>query len=152
MDHFRKILASIALTVCIVSPASATFIYDINTNSFGITTHTQFSEANILTSQTTVASFSIATSSLGTIQSINLDPVATGSCTVTFDVGPCLSVALSGGNGLGFGGFPVYTSTGVFVGGAGTATIAISAVPEPATIVLLAFGILGVAVTRRHSC
>jgi hypothetical protein len=144
-----KIIASIALALCVASPAWASFIYDINTNSFGIITHEQFTEPSILTSLTTVTTFTVATSSSGTVLNVVLDPVATGSCATFW--GPCLDVNLSTGTGLGFGSFPVYTSIGVFVQAAGTSIAISSSVPEPATFALLALGLLGVAVARRRS-
>ena len=130
-----------------VQPASADFLYDYTSTFLG-TTHVEFTEPAILMSTTTVNSFLLATSTIGTVQDVVVDPIASGSCRGA--PGPCVEVDFTnGGNIIGFN-FPTVNSTGTFSNGGGnTLTISLQAVPEPSSVVLLLTAIGAVAFAFR---
>jgi hypothetical protein len=156
----KQILAVAALALCVAKPASATFMYDINTDGilFHPVTHEVFTVPSILTSLTTITTFSLATSSVGIVSSAVLDPVAAGSCPNTVFLGPCLviNIDLGGGNmtDVAFSGFPIYTSVGTFTQGDATITISqVVSVSEPSALLLLigALGVLFLQIRRSHT-
>jgi hypothetical protein len=150
MNRSIGIFASVALALCVAKSASANFLYDISTDFGGIVTHVEFTEPTILTSFTTVSSFLLATSSDSTVANVVLDPIASGTCPPISLSAPCLTVNLANGDLSEFSGFPVYTSVGTFVQVDGDATIRISAVPEPSSMLLLLAALGGAVVMVRQ--
>ena len=129
----------------VTKPAFGDIIYDFQTAAGA--TEIQFSEPALLSSVTTVSSFTIATSGIGSILSVTLDPVASGSCP---DVaGPCYEIAFSIGNG--WDTFAPFTTTGTYIGAIAGSTLTISdtSTPEPGTFLLLAPSLAIVAIGFR---
>jgi hypothetical protein len=95
-----------------------------------------------------VSTFLLDTSSVSTVSSVVLDPVASGTCPPIGLLAPCIGLNFADGTEQAFRGFPVYTSVGTFSQVDGDATITISAVPEPSSTLLL-IAALGALVVPR---
>lgn len=94
--------------------AKGSVFYDI---TFG-GTQEEFVEASILTSTTTVSSFSSSTSSA--VQNLTLGPTSNSTCFLS--AGPCLSQSTPEST-ISTGGLPQYTTYGTFSNGTATVTI-----------------------------
>ncbi len=134
------VLAVLGTFCATVKPASAQFIYDTSVNLPGfVVINTEFEVPSILTSVTTISSFTSASDTLGPVTGEILAPTATGSCLQYS--GPCLAVETANNFVTTLQFSTPFTSVGTYFpdnGVPGSLTIsAVSSVPEPSSILLL---------------
>jgi hypothetical protein len=134
------VLSALALLAVLgaARPASAQFLYDTSINIVGVrVTDLQFTVPAILTSQTTVATFTVATTTDSSgVKDEVLVPTSGGSCPPI--PSPCIEVQYNDNSTDELGGIPSFTSPGVYGPTVYSLTItALAPVPEPSSIVLL---------------
>src|SRR6516165_8138317 len=80
MKRYLAFLCWVSLALFVVKTASADFIYDVQLNAHSTTGHQQFVSPTILTSGTSITSFTINTGSPSTITELCISPGFGDTC------------------------------------------------------------------------
>jgi hypothetical protein len=152
MKRFITIFASALFALGVAKPASAIFLYDYQTSAGGGTTHVEWTEPSILNTFTTITSFTLATSTFGTVTTLHISPLtSTGSCALSVPPA-CVDVSISNPPqtiiiSSNFAGVE-FTHVGLYANRDSTLTI--TAIPEPSQLLLLVAGLGALFVVARR--